>query len=129
MIHCPPMRRLSLFTILLILAALFAPACRPPELDQADELKKDPGKFRPKIIVVGGWARASKPGIKVTAAYLNLHNNTAEAEFLIGVESSVAGRIEMHKTIQENGMGRMVKQTELEIPAKGSLQLKPGGLT
>jgi periplasmic copper chaperone A len=64
----------------------------------------------------------------VSAAYMVIENKTAKADRLMSATSSVADVTEVHETVQmENGMmGMQPVQGGLEIPANGSVTLKPG---
>jgi copper(I)-binding protein len=64
----------------------------------------------------------------VSAAYMTIQNGGSKADRLIGVVSSVAGAAEVHETYsQDNGMmGMRPVVGGLEIPANGSVMLKPG---
>lgn len=64
----------------------------------------------------------------VSAAYMVIENRTGKADRLMSVSSSVADVTEVHETKQMgNGMmGMQPVQGGLEIPANGSVALKPG---
>lgn len=82
------------------------------------------------LAVEGAWTRATAAGAKVGAGYLKIRNTGAEADTLIAVESSVAGRGEVHDmTMSDEGVMRMRHLADgLEIPAGGEVELKPGGM-
>ena len=65
----------------------------------------------------------------VSAAYMTIQNGSSKADRLISVVTSAAGVAEVHETYsQDNGMmGMRPVQGGLEIPANGSVSLKPGG--
>jgi copper(I)-binding protein len=65
----------------------------------------------------------------VSAAYMIVENSTDKAERLMSASSSVAAVTEIHETKEmDNGMMGMQPLTDgLEIPANGSVTLKPGG--
>ncbi len=64
----------------------------------------------------------------VSAAYMTIQNGSSKADRLISVVTSAAGAAEVHETYsQDNGMmGMRPVQGGLEIPANGSVMLKPG---
>lgn len=85
----------------------------------------------PQIEVKNVWARPTRVGMggKVTsAAYMIIANKGDETDRLVGIMSDVAEAAEIHQTIREGDVMRMQPVTGgLEIPAGGSVELKPGG--
>lgn len=101
------------------------------------------------IAVSGAWARTSMAMAKAGAAYMTIQNTGSEADAITGGSSPVAGAVEVHETVdmssampaESAGMGGemaspdgmtgggvmgMQKVDRLEIPAGGSVELKPG---
>jgi len=72
------------------------------------------------------WTRATPPGAKVGAGFMQLRNAGA-ADRVVGASSPVAGRVEMHVTMREGDVMKMREVKSYEIPAGGSFELKPGG--
>ncbi len=72
------------------------------------------------------WARsAMKDGNG--AAYMLLHNHSAEVDVLIGASSEVAGVVELHLSqMKADGTMEMIKQDAITLPADGEVELKPG---
>ena len=56
-----------------------------------------------------------------------LLRNAGAADRVVGASSPVAARVEMHITIREGEVMRMRQVRALEVPARGSYELKPGG--
>ncbi len=79
------------------------------------------------IIVHNAWVRSAPPNAKVLAAYMTIMNQSEEPRALIAVSSSRFGKIELHKTEMHGDTMKMIHQKQLNIPAQGSLILKPGG--
>jgi copper(I)-binding protein len=73
------------------------------------------------------WARATPPGAKTAAGYMLIRNPSASPERLVGAKSPGAARVETHVHIKEGDVFRMRQVQGFDIPAKGSLELKPGG--
>ena len=73
------------------------------------------------------WARATAPGAKVAAGYLVVRNKTAAGDRLLSVTSPVAARVETHVTVKDGDIMRMREVKGYDLPANGSLELKPGG--
>lgn len=61
--------------------------------------------------------------------YLTIENKGRDADRLLGAESAVADAVELHSAAMEGGMATMQALKEgVAIPARGSLELEPGGL-
>lgn len=79
------------------------------------------------LVIDHPFARATPPNAKVAGGYLTITNNGDEADRIIGASTDFAERVEIHKMEMENDVMKMSPVPEgLEIPAGGSLQLKPG---
>ncbi len=73
------------------------------------------------------WSRATPGGAAVGAGYLVVKNTGEGADRLIGGTSPIAESVEVHSMTMEGDMMKMRKLEALEIPAGGSVALKPGG--
>jgi copper(I)-binding protein len=118
---------LSLRTLPLILIAFagFA-ACEPAKTPPAPMLA---------VATIDG-VEISEPRLRlppngrdVTAGYLTLTNGSDKAQKLVGASSPKAERIELHAHLKgADGMAQMRQVQQVEIPAKGTAVLAPGGL-
>ncbi len=79
------------------------------------------------LTVSDAWARKAMSMDMAGAAYMNITNGTGQADALLGVETDVAASPEIHETTEENGMMAMHPVERIEIPAGGTVELKPGG--
>jgi copper(I)-binding protein len=79
-----------------------------------------------QVSVEQPWTRATPPGAKVGAGFMQLRNAGA-ADRVVGASSPVAGRVEMHVTLREGEVMKMREVKSFEVPAGGSFELKPGG--
>ncbi|WP_448587694.1 copper chaperone PCu(A)C [Thermocrinis sp.] len=79
---------------------------------------------QPKIEVKDAWVRLVPPNAKTTAAYMKIENKGTEADKLIDASNNVSKITELHETVD----GKMRKISAIEIPAKKTVELKPGGL-
>lgn len=79
------------------------------------------------IIISDQWARpiiiAGRPG----SAYFHIENKGAEADRLVNVTSSVSPRLEIHEHTMKDGVMKMGQVDGIDVPAGGSVELKPGG--
>jgi hypothetical protein len=81
------------------------------------------------LSIEGAWTRATAHGAKVAAGYLTIRNSGSEADTLVSVETPVAARGEIHDMTMTEGVMRMRRLPDgIEIPAGGSVELKPGGM-
>jgi len=103
------------------------------------------------IKVTEPWARASSAIASAGAAYMTIENSGSAADALIGASSPAAATVEVHETVAiegampsasdamgapspmpaasantSGGMMGMQPVARLEIPAGGSVELKPG---
>ena len=109
-----------LFTRLaLVFATVFAVAACSPA----------PQSMPGALSVVDPWTMATPPGAAVGAGYMTIRNQTGAAVRLTGGESPVAQRVEVHSMSMDGGV-MMMRPVEggLEIPAGGSVELKPDGM-
>ncbi len=68
------------------------------------------------------------PGAKSAGGYMAIVNNGAEADRLVGVETDIAGKAEVHESkVAADGVGTMEHVEALEIPAGGTVSLERGG--
>lgn len=96
-----------------------APVEEAPAADSA-------GVAAPDIKIMEPVARASLPN---GAVYMRLVNKGHTADRLLGVETDVAAAAELHETsMDENDVMRMVPVDAVEVPARGSAVLEPGGI-
>ncbi len=82
-------------------------------------------KPTPEITITDNWVRATAEGQEVGAAYMTITSATDTK--LVGVESSVADSVEIHKMSMENGIMKMRMLEELELKANTPNKLEPGG--
>ena len=88
------------------------------------------------ILVADPWARASSAMASAGAAYMKIENTGSAADALIGASSPAATTAEVHETVVmgspapgtsgDGGMMGMQPVKRLEIPAGGTVELKPG---
>lgn len=75
-----------------------------------------------------GWIRPAPPVAKVRAGYVVIENASEAEVVLTKAESPDFGAIEIHTMYDDAGTMRMRRVPELRVPAKGKVELKPGGL-
>lgn len=80
-----------------------------------------------QIEVENAWTRATAPNAKTGAAYMVLKNNGSTDDKLIGAESDVAKKTQIHTAEMKDGMMNMHRVEFILVPGGGSAELKPGG--
>jgi periplasmic copper chaperone A len=79
------------------------------------------------IVVDHPWARATVGTSRPGGAYLTVINKGKTADRLIAAESSIAARIELHRSVMQDGMMRMLPSPAIDVPAGGEVTFVPGG--
>lgn len=80
------------------------------------------------LLITDPVLRATPPSAKVGAGYLTITNNGALADRLVGGQSQIAGKLEIHEMKMENQVMKMKPlENGLEIPAGATVKLLPGG--
>jgi hypothetical protein len=112
MLRLPPARSsraVSVAAALSLVAATLA-SCAPEPVLRADQ------------IVVQASPIPSNP----SAAYMTVYGGPEDAE-LLAVMSDYARKVEMHETIEKDGMSSMAMLDKVPIPAKSEVKFEPGG--
>ena len=73
------------------------------------------------------WVREAPPTSRVLAAYLTLVNTGDITVTVTAISSPDFKNAEIHRTVIEAGVARMLPVKQLEVPAGGQLMLEPGG--
>ena len=73
------------------------------------------------------WVREAPPTSRVLAGYLVLENTTANSITVSAISSPDFENTEIHRTVIEEGIARMLPVRQLDIPASGKFLLEPGG--
>ncbi|WP_295386029.1 copper chaperone PCu(A)C [uncultured Thiodictyon sp.] len=80
------------------------------------------------VAVSDPYARAVPPGQPNSAVFMTLTNQSDQARALVAATSPAAKTVELHTHTNDGGVMRMRRIERIEVPAGGSVQLKPGGL-
>lgn len=76
--------------------------------------------------IAHAWAPATVPGQQVAAAYMQLRS-PVDAR-LVGIQSDVAGTVQMHSMATQANVMRMREVPEVDLPAGKTIAFAPGGL-
>lgn len=80
------------------------------------------------LTVSGGFARAMLPGAPAAGGYLTIRNEGSAPDVLVSVASPLAGAAGLHAMTMDGDVMRMRAMPDgIEIPAGGTVALRPGG--
>jgi copper(I)-binding protein len=82
----------------------------------------------PAVVVEAQWVREAPPASTVLAAYMVLKNTTDTPRTVTRIDSPDFRNSQIHRTVMENGIAKMLPVERLELPVDGSVVLEPGGL-
>lgn len=81
-----------------------------------------------QVQVRDAWTRAVPAVAPVAGGFLTVVNTGNSEDRLLRVESDIAQRVEIHQMRNDGGVMRMRALPEgVAVPARGRLELKPGG--
>ena len=78
------------------------------------------------ITINDAWIREAPPNASAMAGYLTITNTTKQDRILTFAKSKQFNAVEIHRTIIKDGVAKMRRQDEINIPAGSSLELRPG---
>ena len=78
------------------------------------------------ITVEGAWIREAPPNASAMAGYMRIVNNTKQDNSLVSASSNAFKVIEFHRSVEKDGMYKMIRHEKLVVPQQQSLELKPG---
>jgi copper(I)-binding protein len=78
------------------------------------------------IDIEDAWIRAMPPKAMSTAAFMKITNKLPNEVKLISADIDGAQSVELHKTVTDGKVMKMVKQSYIPLPANSSIILKPG---
>ena len=85
------------------------------------------GSAHAEIVVDKPWVREVPPVSEHSAAYMYLHNHGASERRLVAAEADGFGAVEIHETVEREGVARMKHREAVVIPPHGEAMLQPGG--
>ena len=77
--------------------------------------------------VVDPWVALAPPGAHATAAFMELKNPGDTAIDVVSADAEGFRAVELHLSVNEGGMHRMIEQERITVPAGESVHLAPGG--
>ena len=112
------------FTACLLAAAPLARGAemnRPVSIQVVDAWARQAPMMMPQMGQMGGDTGNG-------ALYVTLRNVASDPDTLLGASSTAAENVELHETLREGDVMRMRPVANLEVPAGGVLEMKPGGI-
>jgi len=103
----------------LILSTAFI--CAAPSLGFAQDAKVG------NIAINGAYTRATVAGQAAAGGYMKITSNGA-ADQLISASSPVSAEVQLHTMKMDGNVMQMREVKQIEVPANGAVDLKPGGL-
>jgi copper(I)-binding protein len=76
--------------------------------------------------VENAWIREAPPSAQMMGGFMTLKNDSDKPMVLTGAHSKAFKMIMLHRTVEKDGMARMIHQDKVVIPAHGTLEFKPG---
>ncbi len=80
------------------------------------------------IEVSNSFVKITPPNMKQTAIFMDIKNNSDKEISLIDANTSLSSVTELHTHIKDGEMMKMIKVSDIKIPAHGEANLKSGGL-
>lgn len=80
------------------------------------------------VRAIDPYVRAVPPGQTISAAFMQLDNNSDVIRTIVNASSPVCKIVELHSHVHENGMMKMRRLDSLELAANDKTVLRPGGL-
>jgi periplasmic copper chaperone A len=78
------------------------------------------------LTVSDAWMRVIVPS-RPAAGYFTVSNKADVSVDLTAVSSPACASVMLHRSMEENGVGRMMMIDKVPVPAKGSVAFEPGG--
>lgn len=78
--------------------------------------------------ITDAWIKNLPPTMPMRAGYMQIENNSDIPYRITGIESEVFTAIDIHESIEKNGMMSMQPIMQLTIEANTAVKLKPGGI-
>lgn len=80
----------------------------------------------PAVTVHDAWVREPMGGRNMTGAFAVVENTGATPRAIVAASSDVSDKVELHEMKNDGGMMRMSPVKQMNVPAAGRLELKPG---
>ena len=78
------------------------------------------------ILVEDTWIREAPPGATAMAGYMNISNVGSNDLLFLAATSPDYNAIEIHRSIEKDGVWKMIRKKNIPVTAGSTLELKPG---
>lgn len=78
-------------------------------------------------VVKNAWIPEQPPGAMANAVFMVIDNPDDHMVALDKASAPGFREVQLHKSIEKNGMHRMIMQKQIDVPAHGETKLAPGG--
>lgn len=78
------------------------------------------------LLIENPFARATVANQRAGGAYVTIENKGKNADKLVGASSPVAKSVEIHTMTMDGNVMKMREVGQIEIPASGRVEMKPG---
>ncbi len=82
--------------------------------------------FAGNLALSNTWIRYLPAGVPA-GGYFTLSNNGNHPVKLKSARSAAFGMVMMHRSVEENGVSKMLPVDSIDVPAGGTVEFKPGG--
>ncbi len=80
-----------------------------------------------ELVVTDPWVRSAPPNAPALGAFMQLENKSEAEISVVGAYSSLeVDRVELHRSIMDDGVMKMIPQQSIPVPSHSSTELKPG---
>ncbi|GLT19082.1 hypothetical protein GCM10007938_28640 [Vibrio zhanjiangensis] len=80
------------------------------------------------IMLSHTYARATPPNAATSAVFSEIINHSDKDRVIVSATTEAAGKVELHDVIKEGDVMKMRQVDQITIPAKSTVELKPGSL-
>lgn len=81
-----------------------------------------------KVEIRNAWIPQAPPVARVMAGYFEIDNNGSKPVTIVGASCADFGSVMMHKTVEVNGMSRMVHLPSLKVGPHSKATFHRGGM-
>ncbi len=106
---------MKLRSLFLTLMALSITACTPAQ------------PIEEGLVISDARVQAPLKGKAITAGYFDITNHSKVDDAIIGIESPISNKVELHKSAQVDGVMKMRRQVSVDLKAGETISFKPGG--
>ena len=102
-------------SLILVLTAISISACKP-------SVPTEQG-----LVISDARVQAPLKGKVITAGYFDITNHSKVDDAIIGIESPISGKAELHKSEEVDGVMKMRRQVSVDLGAGETVTFNPGG--